>query len=227
MSKTSVTGTPDFDFLKSARDLVAIIAIYLYFSGWLYVYYYYYFFGLSIKQLDIDFYYFMVFSLNPILYLADHWYYTLPAVLICIAAVKIITRSWVIYVICVLLFICVYYSSKNAGLSAAKGDFCYHGSKLKKIQFVLKKADDEKSDIALKLTKDKQPALAEKPPKDSILNEFTERNKLRRFKLLAATKDDYFVIFADKRVTKDSVDDIPSQIYMIKKESIALIKFDN
>ena len=66
-------------FFSAAKDVAFVLAIYLYFSGWIYLYYYYYFFGLSIRQLDIEFYYFFIYSVNIFLFLADHkWSVLLP-----------------------------------------------------------------------------------------------------------------------------------------------------
>jgi hypothetical protein len=245
MPKPKTNTESDADFLKFTRDLAAIIAIYLYFAGWLYIYYYYNRFGLSIKQLDIDFYSFIVYSLNVILYLLHYWYFTALAITVSIVLIKIIKRNWVIYSICILLFVAMYYSSVNAAIVNAGNDFTYHYSHLKKIRFVLKKEEFGEQSVSVYKAKNKETDGTDKkdPGKlknnktdttgkmdaatDSIMNEFVSRNKSNNLKLLASTKDDYFVVFANKKVTKETVDDYPIEVYTIKRENVILIKLDN
>ena len=245
MPKPKINNESEDDFLKSARDLAAIIAIYLYFAGWLYIYYYYNRFGLSIKQLDIDFYSFIVYSLNVILYLLHYWYFTSLATIASLLLIKIINHKWVVYSICILSFIGMYYSSVNAAILNSSNDLTYHYSHLKKIRIILKKSEFEDQTIFSikvknkKISSDSNQDLEKMKnnvrdttnkmnvAKDSIMREFTIRNNSDNLKLLASTKDDYFLVFANKKVTKQTVDDYPIEVYALKRENVILIKLDN
>lgn len=245
MPKPKINNESEADFLKSTRDLAAIIAIYLFFSGWLYIYYYYNRFGLSTKQLDIDFYSFIVYSLNVILYLLHYWYLTALAITISVLLIKIIKRNWVIYSICILLFVGMYYSSVDAAIVSSGNDLTYHYSHLKKIRFVLKKEEFGEQSVLVSKAENQKPGSTSKKyngetknnktdtiskinvPGDSILNEFVIRNKSNSLKLLASTKDNYFAVFANKKITKETIDDYPVEVYSIKRENVILIKLDN
>lgn len=52
--------------LSILKDLTFLIAIYLYFMGWIYAYYFFQHFGISLVSIDIPFYYFFVYSYTVI-----------------------------------------------------------------------------------------------------------------------------------------------------------------
>src|SRR5580700_9236536 len=101
MAKKATPENPDADFIKSIRDVAFVIAIYLYFSGWIYLYTYFNFFGVSVRQTDMEFYYFLVYSVNVMSYLiVSHWFITLCVVAASMAIVHWLRYRWVIYVLC-------------------------------------------------------------------------------------------------------------------------------
>ena len=211
-------------FLTSARDLTTIAAIYLYFGGWLYIYDYYNYFGLSIKQVDMDFYYFLVYSLNVILFYFKYWYFTVAAIGVAIFAATKLRQAWVMYVICILLLVSVYYCSDRAAIAAARNDFAYHGSHLKKIKLVLKRETPLVKGNPGDKAKDTLKSLR---PDDPVTREFVSYNQQNGLKLLVATKDEYFLIVTNKNITKENADQYPVEVFSIKKENVNLAKLDN
>lgn len=210
-------------FLKSARDIAFIIAIYLYFAGWLYIYTYFDFFGLSIRQTDIEFYYFLVYSINVLNYLIiSHWLITISSILVSIAIIRWVKHTWVTYIICILLFALIYYMSILAARSDARKDFSYRGSTLLRIKFVLKveKGDDKKP----VQTMPEDTSAAKTAPTENISNDFAAYNEQNKLRLLLTTKDEYLVIAADRSVTYDNADSKDKNIYTVKKENINLVR---
>lgn len=56
----------NYDLLEILRFLFFVIAIYLYFIGWIYAHYFFHYFGISLNSVDIPFYYFFVYSYTVI-----------------------------------------------------------------------------------------------------------------------------------------------------------------
>ncbi|HTH82074.1 MAG TPA: hypothetical protein VL490_04020 [Mucilaginibacter sp.] len=115
------------------RDITVIIAVYLYFSGWIYVYAYFGYYGLSMSQLDIDFYSLLIYSFNPFVNIFN--IFSLPriiilAVLISVIAyllrktkfMKVIKEHFLIPLL-IIIFPALYYLSNAAGVSQAKYDW--------------------------------------------------------------------------------------------------------
>lgn len=230
-------------FLNSARDIAFIIAIYLYFAGWVYIYTYFSAFGISIGQAGLEFYYFIVYSVNVISFLViDHWFYTLLATMIFIILIYKIKWSWFPYALCIALFGLLYYCAILAGISDARKDFAYRGSGLLRIKFVMKeeiKKDknavvfgvrDSTKSISSKDKTKKEPFTAkavDASPDDDVIPEnidstFTANNKKENLRLLLNSKEVYVVIVADRSVTFDNAFEKDKKIFTIKKEDVKL-----
>jgi hypothetical protein len=225
MPETENADNAPADFLKTVRDITFIIAIYLYFAGWIYIYRYFDFFGLSIRQVDMDFYYFIVYSLNVLVYLIKHWFIAVPVLILAIALIRYVKRKEIPYIICIALFAGIYFAALNAAVYAAQTDMLYNGSGLKNISFVLKKEAPEAKSAKYDLLKDST-TIPGAP--EMISNEITMANDSCALRLIIATKEDYFVIKADT-AAKDmkSVSACPVEVYGIKKEDVKLVKLDN
>ncbi|QEM07201.1 hypothetical protein DIU31_028255 [Mucilaginibacter rubeus] len=231
-------------FLKSARDIAFIIAIYLYFAGWVYIYTYFSAFGISIGQAGLEFYYFIVYSVNVISFLViDHWFYSLLATMIFIILIYKIKWSWFPYASCIALFGLLYYCAILAGISDARKDFAYRGSGLLRIKFVMKEEikkdknavvigvrDSTKSISSNKDKTKKEPITAkavEASPDDDVIPEnidstFTANNKKENLRLLLNSKEVYVVIVADRSVTFDNAFEKDKKIFTVKKEDVKL-----
>ncbi len=141
MAKEKLPDETGPAFLKSARDIAFIMAIYLYFSGWVYIYTYFNAFGISIRQTEMEFYYFIVYSVNVITFLVfDHWFITACSVLTSIILINRVKKSWFIYAMCIFLFGALYYCSILAGIADSRKDFSYRGSRLLRIKFTMKQS---------------------------------------------------------------------------------------
>nr|WP_294941919.1 hypothetical protein [uncultured Mucilaginibacter sp.] len=221
MPEKFATTKSDFDFLKNARDIAFIFAVYLYFAGWIYIYSYYNFFGISIRQADMEFYYFLVYSANVLTYLIiGHWFITLCAVGLFSAALYWLKYNWVTYAICIVLFAAIYYSAIIAGAANAKRDFVYKGSTLFRVKFVLKEVEgDTKKDTTAGVT----PAADAFLPED-IAEDLKNYNEQEMLKLLLTTKEEYLVLVTDTSATDVNFLSKDKIIYTIKRDDIKLTR---
>jgi hypothetical protein len=207
------------DFLKSFRDLSFIIAIYLYFAGWIYLYFDYNYFGLSIRQVDMEFYSFLIYSVDVLYYLVSHWLITSLVIICSVFLVHFIKHTWIIYIVCVLLFSLLYYCSIQAARTDAKADFCYHGSRLKNIYFVLKDESDSTKKPAANTGSGKETT----PLAGGLINaDIAGLNKQYKLRLLLESKEDYFVIASDTGINEKTVDQHLKIVYAVKKEKVNL-----
>jgi hypothetical protein len=210
MADDETPSSSGADFLKSFRDLSFIIAIYLYFAGWIYLYFYYNYFGLSIRQVDMEFYSFLIYSVDVLYYLVAHWLITSLVIICSVLLVHFIKHTWIIYIVCVLLFSLLYYCSIQAARTDAKADFCYHGSRLKNIYFVLKDESDSTKKSAAKAG-------------GGLINaDIASLNQQYKLRLLLESKDDYFVIASDTGINAKTVDRHLKIVYAVKKEKVNL-----
>jgi hypothetical protein len=116
--------------LATYRDLAFLIAIYLYFAGWIYVYYYFDYFGISIKQIDIEVYYLFIYSSNIFIYCKTGW-----IIATCVFFILLISNYFyrkripeklkrtVVIAILIISFPCIYSISKKAALYNAQDDW--------------------------------------------------------------------------------------------------------
>ncbi len=199
-------------FLKKFAELSFVITIFLYFAGWIYIYEYFNYFGLSIRELEVDFYYVLIYSLNVFFYLFkfDNFITTLLLVATIITIVFLVmfqgNRKIVPWVSCFILFFFLYHTSMKAGRDEAKAARMYKTSLLRKVAFVLKD------------TTTSHPAF----------NLLRISNRDRKLRLLAVNKDAYFVIIADPGILKErDLVNHSMQLFTVKKDEISLIKLTN
>ena len=74
------------DFLSTLKNTVFVIAVHLYFAGWIYNFYLYKHFGINLGSLNIPFYYFFVYSFT-VIYLKLFWFIGIAMVLVLLLAV--------------------------------------------------------------------------------------------------------------------------------------------
>jgi hypothetical protein len=231
-------------FLKSARDVAFIIAIYLYFAGWVYIYTYFSAFGISIGQAGLEFYYFIVYSVNVISFLLlDHWIITLCATIVCVILIYQIKWNLYPYALCIALFGALYYSAILAGISDARKDFAYRGSGLLRVKFVMKDENKKEKGLVsgsvpdtvnsahINIVKAKNTTVTVKPceasPDDDVISEnidstFNANNKKENLRLLLNSKEAYIVIVADRSVTYENAFEKDKKIFTIKKDDVKL-----
>jgi hypothetical protein len=221
MPELSSPNNASADLLKSARDIAFILAIYLYFAGWVYLYTYFSFFGLSVGQQDTEFYTFIIYSVNVLSFLVvDHYLLTFFTIIVSLAILHWLNYRSVVYAICIFLMGLLYYSAILSATDDAKKAFAYRGSTLHRISFVMKKE---------KVAEELQPVSSE--IKTQLLSgnkvidtAFRYYNEHRQLRLLCSSTDAYFVIFADKSNTYFNSDSKDIVVYAVGKADISLVQ---
>lgn len=150
------------------RDLVLIIGVYLYFIGWTYSYYLLKHFGISLSSLDIQFYYFFVYSYAVIMNLTMLiiWAVAMGASLL---FMKVYFKKWVFAIIIVGFFIASFNQAKVRGDKEGR---TIRSGAAKPITFVLKKE-----------------------LKKFYPRQFINANDKRRLRILAQARDRFYVFY--------------------------------
>lgn len=185
------------EFLSNLKNVVLIVALYLYFAGWLHAYYFFQQFGVSLHSVDIPVYYFFIYSFSVFL---TFWGAVLLGVVIIFLTLVVKYRpSWgyLMVIASILLFMGIYFVAKAAGMrDAAEKRSGYANT----VQFVFKKDTAEILDP-----------------------EFVDLNRNDRLQLLTMTKDRYLVFYQPK----GEGDAQPNATtYSIAASDVALAKVD-
>lgn len=209
----SKANAEDSNYLKSARDLAFIVAIYLYYMGWIYIYFYLSSFNLSVKAIDADVYNFLIYSSDVFLYLYNHHLFVF-IIIVLFPLLFFWEKTSHIFIklspfLIVLLFPLTFFVAKTAAdynANLAKHDPLTY---LPRVKFIFKEG---------------KPDTGEKKSKaiDSNLTDNNEErvntlkwNRNGFYRLIAANKDDYYVLHTPDAKGSDS-----PQIYVIKKENV-------
>ena len=154
------------EVFSTLRNLLLLVAIYLYFIGWIYVYYYYNHFGISLFSLNIPVYYFFAYSNSVV----GNWTTTLILLLLVSLGFKLkhlFLHTYIIGPVVVLLFPVFFVVAKESGISRAQ-QLRIAGAK--PISFILKEGI-----------------------KKYYPNDFIQANNNGDVRLIYQTKDRYFV----------------------------------
>ncbi len=156
--------------IKVLRDTVFVVAIYLYFTGWIYVYYLYCYFGISLNVVEIPVYDFFIYSSSVLM----NWHTLIvlvPAVLAIYFFNIHYAVKWAPVLILIILFPALFFLSKHYAQTEA---------------LMIRKGTSSKKIITLFF-------------KTDVAHDFPEgfqyANKNRALKLLTQTKDMYIVFF--------------------------------
>lgn len=220
MSNQPVSPTqPDpVEFLKNARDIAFLFAVFLYYMGWVYIYSYLNCFGLSIKAVDVDVYNLLIYSTNVFIYLYYNQKILVIAILIVFVLIRFSTKLSTIMaafypMIIVALFPLAFLYSKKAAEQSANVVLMQPAKALKGISFIFKE---------IKLESAKKKPIKADSVKDALGTYYNEekinvltQNKNGAFRLLVANKEEYYVL----QVTENYNKDLPL-IYVIKKDMI-------
>lgn len=107
------------DLLSIFRNIIFIVAIYLYFAGWLYAHTYYSLFGIGSLVVDIPFYNFMIYSYSVLSSIPGGIVIFISFALIFIFT-SIYPDKWVIVLLLILLIPALFWSSFYAASKDAK-----------------------------------------------------------------------------------------------------------
>jgi hypothetical protein len=180
------------------RDTAFLAAIYLYFSGWIYVYYYFNYFGISIRQIDIELYYLFIYSSNIFIYYKNQW--IVVAIIFAILLIfnllygqrlsKPFKKAFMIAAL-ILAFPIIYSISKDVAIAEAESD--WKSPDLPVINFQFKKEfTGEKFEPGKFPEKDIYYFSAIRSNSEKQLL-FSLNNK-RKLRLLAASREKYYVL---------------------------------
>lgn len=136
--------------LTTLKEAAFFVAIYLYFTGFVYIYYFYEHFGISLNSIEVPFYYFFVYSYNVITSLDEGavWGYALRSlwvVVLVFAALAFVLvkvmreRKWLALLFCSLVFLfpaLFSFAWKSADLAANE---VRNGRHVKVVTLVFKK----------------------------------------------------------------------------------------
>lgn len=157
----SDSETKNSSFLSDIRDVAFIIAVYLYFIGWVYITYYLKGFGVSIRQVDLDFYNLITYSIEVFIFVFyAHYLITLCIIILTSALVFALMRNVNFinskiygfladnkrYILIPLFFVLSFTISLTAALHNSNDAKIITTSGLRTIKFVLKK---EKADTVV------------------------------------------------------------------------------
>jgi hypothetical protein len=222
-SSTPAKETAKTDYLKSARDIAFVMAIFLYFAGWIYICFYLDGFGIPIKAVDFDIYNLLIFSSNVFIYFYNvgKWY-LLISILLIIGLMywerALIIARKLIPLIVVLLFPFIFYIARQAAQYDADNAKLLPAKYLKGIEFTFKDVKND-SDIVLKSQTDS--LIAKNVAKTFFM---IKQNMKGNFRLVSLNKDEYFVLQAGIKLTKDDLKSYVPIIFIIKKEMVQFVK---
>jgi len=186
--------------LGNIKSFLIFFAIYLYFAGWTYDFILFKEFGLSLNELDIPFYYFLMYSFPVV---ADHIIFVTSLLIAGGVLIYFSGTFWgriILPVSLLLLFPTTYLLSVNTAKSYAGEIRLSGGGDRLPIRFHLKKID------ALKL--------------ESDMEGFHDLNKKWKLKLLTQTSQNYYALYAYKTNTPEA--GLPlTRVFIIPVDSIA------
>jgi len=148
-----------------AKNAIFVLAIYAYFSGWVYSYFLYNHFGIPLTSVEIPVYFFFIYSYSVI----ANWWIALACTVIVIA-VYLIAINWprVAVLAMIVLFPLVFYVSKDQAEMVAKE---IRSGDAKTITFIFKNG-----------------------MKQFLPQDFLDANEKRGLKLITLTPDRFYVL---------------------------------
>jgi len=206
------------EFLKNARDIAFLFAVFLYYMGWVYIYTYLNCFGLSIKAVDVDVYNLLIYSTNVFIYLYYNQKILIIAILVVFILIRFSTKLMTIMtalypLIIVALFPLAFLYSKKAAEQSANAVLISPAKELKGISFIFKEIKLESARVK-SIKEDSVKTTLEAYYNNEKINVLNQ-NKNEAFRLLVANKEEYYVL----QVTENYNKDLPL-IYVIKKDMI-------
>lgn len=218
--KKSANGT--IEFLKSARDIAFLFAVFLYFMGWIYIYYFLDSFGLSVKAMDVDIYNLLIYSSNVFIYLYHNQMLVVIFILLAIVLVRIFHKNlrfiYFLYPFFIVgLFPVTFYYARLAGEDSASKVLDNPKKSLKQITFVFKDLKSEPANQK-KITEKDSLVKYNNEERLSIMNQ----SKGGSFRLLVANKEEYYLLQVTGHYDKAS-----PAIKVVKKDMIEYATISN
>lgn len=191
------------DYLKVLRNLIFFIAIYLYFTGWVYIYYYLDNFGISLSSLDTPLYFFFVYSYTVI---SDGkmWLGAVTAVAVVVLFLlqrykRELVKKFVLTLLLAGLFPLSFYLAKSSGRRQA---VLMRMGSAKPVRFVLKKDAQE-----------------------SYPEDFKLANEAESLKLIFQTEDRFYALQQD--LGEAQVQSLPiGSTFVLFKGDVQTVRID-
>lgn len=208
----------DINYLASARDIAFVMAVFLYYMGWIYIYFYNYEFGLPIKLADLNFYNLLIYSSNVFIYSYNYG----KIYLLLIIAIVLLFILWkrigkIAYrflpLVVLLLFPFIFAVTKYIAQKTAKQAIMEPAVYLKRIQFVFNNTVGE--DL-----KTKQITDSLSKANDDEMRYVLYQNSICNFRLVAVTDNEYIVFAPGEPLTEKNYAAAVNKVYIIKKELV-------
>jgi hypothetical protein len=192
------------DLLSLLRNVIFIIAVYIYFVGWIYAFYLFEHFGIALNSVDIPFYYFFVYAYSVII--------TNPIAVIIIICVTMVIFYSVTY-------LCTSIYSKGSLLVPVL-------IILFPIFFFLAKESANKSHMDIRMGNAKTIKFVFKKDAHKIFpKEFIDANTNGSLKILTET-DNRFYVFYQPDIEEEEKEVPYGYTFGISKTDILLAKID-
>jgi hypothetical protein len=216
MSNEKVPQSVQKISLGDVREILIIVGIFLFFTGWVYIHYFYNYFGLSISLVNIGYADFLVYSYNVLTS-----YFGVP--LLALVLLTFAYRKWLVKFIsmtiflAVLLFPALYFLAKQVANKDAFEIRSFRQS-MRHISFVFK---DDANFLAYKFNNDSLPRSSKIVKADlDILKDTTIPSRLY---LLGQNQEYFFVLFQDPGSSQ--IKGIPfGNVYFINKTYVLYSK---
>jgi phosphatidylglycerophosphatase A len=232
----------EYSFLKSIRDIGFFIAVCLYLMGWVYVSYYLKEFGISIRQVDIDFYNLITYSIDVIRYIIDpfvghFWTLDAPSILAIIllfflyrryrqkitSQIKALKKRRAFKIIQFLVSIVIIGMAYGIAYLAAtynkNRDQIDKETTLRSVRFKFK---EENEKVTVEGIGTKRDSVSKKLTDDEL--KLIKYNKNGELKILMADKETYYVFRFDPTLTWDDVGSAVNEVFLIQREDVLYAK---
>ena len=199
---------------QNIRDILLVVGIYLFFSGWVYVYYFYEYFGLSISGVKIDYTSYLVYS-----FVVLTSFYYLPLILL--VSLILIYYYWlkksllILIIITLLVFPALYLLSRTVAVKDAE-NIRRDTNVKREIEFVFRDesgllSNESADSLASKnsLTKYDLPSI-----------KYPGKNQMH----LLGENDNYFFVLNQPPVSKNTKVLSIGSVYFIDKKDVLLTK---
>jgi len=208
------------DYVKNARDIAFIVAVFLYFMGWIYIYNYFKELGLPLKAVDFDLYNLLIYASNVFIYIYN--YGKLYLILLLLLAIVLILWKPVTLIvgklfplIVIVLFPLIFFIAQKAAVKDVRVALLDQPNYFKNISFVFK----EIKPGAIAAKTGKQDSILMASGNDDRANILT-LNQRGKFRLLALNKEEYYVLLTNTKVTEKNYKSYIPMIYVIKKDLV-------
>jgi hypothetical protein len=202
--------------LEDLRNILIIVGIFLFFTGWIYIYYFYDYFGISMSLVSVDYTSYIVYSFEVLI--AYHYLFLFGILILIYIFFKWLKKYIAVSVIIALsLFLVLYWFAKRVANDNAV-QIRSSPSSLRHISFVFKEGADF---LAYKFSNDSLPGNNLIIKNDLII--LKDPGIPSQLYLLGQNQEYFFVLFQPS--LEEGIKALPlGSIYFIKKDDVLYSK---